>query len=109
MFHSDLFFATKVDDEKAFARCTWLDAYGIVKNSDNSSGELLVFPSPSQDFVTITGKVGSIVTVKNLLGETIKMITLESENYTLLIENLDCGLYLLSDNLGNGAKLTISR
>ena len=82
---------------------------GFVKNIDNSSVELKVFPSPCPNFATITGEVGSIVTIKNLLGETIIMITLESENYTLLIENLDCGSYLLSDNLGNGAKLTISR
>ena len=75
----------------------------------NESEGLKLFPTPSQDFVTLTGKEGSLITIKNLLGETIKLVNLENKNYTLQIDKMKCGLYLVSDDNGNVAKLIIAR
>lgn len=78
-------------------------------NESNISKDLNVFPTPCQNYATLTGEEGSHISIKNLLGETIKIINLENKSYTIQIDEMRCGLYLVSDQNGNVAKLIIAR
>lgn len=73
------------------------------------SEELSIFPNTSQDFTTIRCKVGSKIYIKNSLGETINLVRLESNKFTLRTDKMICGLYLVSDDNGNVVKLIIAR
>ncbi len=68
---------------------------GIFENKKVES--LKVYPNPAFDQLYIDNTEGvSRLEVTNMLGQKVKVVTLKSDNYTLYINGLDRGMYLIS-------------
>lgn len=58
--------------------------------------DLQVFPNPTQSILNISGlQAGEYIYLQNLLGETLQKTRVTKSNYTLRLEGLPVGLYLL--------------
>lgn len=80
---------------------------GKIERNENENRGLTIFPTPCQEFATLNGFAGSHITIKNLLGETVKAFTLIDNSYILEVKKMKNGLYIVSDNYGNETKLII--
>jgi hypothetical protein len=73
-----------------------------------SSGHFVVFPNPSNGEITIQAVNEGAYTIVNELGQAVRMFQLTaSNNYTMVIDNLTSGMYVLVDMSGQQMKKKI--
>ena len=90
-------------------KTVYLDNLYFFKDSNtglsniNSENEINCFPNPIVDKVTITANSEiSQVTVRNLLGQSVKIVSVNSLNKTIDLSDVASGNYFITLKLANG-------
>ena len=82
-------------------------------NDERNDNQLVVYPNPSNDRITIRSSVTGIYLLVNELGQTVQTIPLtSSNNYTTVVDNLSNGVYVLmgtAEQLGLKQKIIITK
>jgi hypothetical protein len=74
-------------------------------NNINNDNSIQVYPNPARDAVTVkTSSKSGTVTLTDIAGRTLKTITLNSEETTVDISNLNTGIYLMKYSDGHSSQ-----
>jgi hypothetical protein len=71
----------------------------VVTNITKHDGSnFKIYPNPTEDYITITGSVGLVVSIYDLSGKLMQTAVLTQEKNILNITELSKGIYLLKNN-----------